>query len=105
MKTYLIAVIIGTFFGVIDIIPMILQKLPKRANVSAFMQYFFVSIVISFIDLPGIIWWLEGSIVAFCLAIPIIIIASEKDKKSIVIIGTMSIILGTLISMVNHLLL
>lgn len=104
MKNYLIAGIIGIFFGMIDIIPMILQKLPKRANISAFMQYFFVSIVISFIDLPGIIWWLEGSIVAFCLAIPIIIIASENDKKSIVIIGSMSIILGAFISIANHLL-
>ena len=105
MKAYVIAGIIGIIFGVIDIIPMILKKLPKRANVSAFIQYFFVSIVISFIDLPGIIWWLEGSIVALCLAIPIIIIVSEKDKKSIVIIGSMSIILGSLISIVNHLLL
>jgi len=103
MKTYVIALIIGLFFGLIDVIPMIIQKLPRRANISAFIHYLFVSLTISFIDLPGIIWWLEGSIVALCLAIPVIVIASEKDNKSIYIIGTMALILGYLISLVNHL--
>jgi hypothetical protein len=102
MKSYLIAGCIGLFFGLVDIIPMILQKLPKRANISAFMQYFFVSLVISFIDLPGIVWWLEGSIVALALAVPIIIVASEKDKKVIFIIGSMAMILGALISLTTH---
>jgi len=103
MKTYVIALIIGLCFGFIDIIPMIIQKLPRRANISAFIHYLFVSFAISFIDLPGIIWWLEGSIVALCLAIPVIVIASEKDNKSIFIIGTMSLVLGFLISLANHL--
>ena len=104
MKSYLIALIIGILFGIIDIIPMIIMKLPKRANTSAFFQYFFVSFVVNFIDLPGIAWWLEGSVVALGLAIPIIIIASENDKKSIFIIGSMAIILGSLISFITHLL-
>ena len=103
MKTYVIASIIGICFGLIDIIPMIMQKLPKRASISAFIHYFFVSLTISFIDLPGIIWWLEGPSVALCLAIPIIVIASEKDNKSIYIISTMSVVLGYLISLVNYL--
>ncbi len=104
MKSYIIAGLIGILFGFLDIIPMVIQKLPRRANISAFLQYFFVSMVIAFIDLPGIIWWLEGSIVALCLSVPIIVIASEKDKKTILIIGSMSIILGALISLVNNLL-
>ena len=104
MKLYLVALFIGLLFGIIDIIPMIIMKLPKRANTSAFFQYFVVSLVINFIDLPGIVWWLEGPIVALCLAIPIIIIASEKDRKSVFIIGSMAIILGTLISLITHLL-
>ena len=104
MKSYIIAGLIGILFGFLDIIPMIIQKLPRRANISAFLQYFFVSMVIAFIDLPGIIWWLEGPIVALCLSVPIIVIASEKDKKTIFIIGSMSIILGALISLVNNLL-
>ena len=105
MKFYIIAGLIGIFFGFVDIIPMLIQKLPKRANISAFLQYFFVSIVIVFIDLPGIVWWLKGPLVALCLSVPIIIIASEKDKKSIFIIGLMSIILGSLIGLADTLLL
>lgn len=103
MKNYLVAVVIGIIIGVIDIIPMIIQKLPKRANVSAFTQYLFVSIVICFIDFPGISWWLEGPIISLGLAIPVIIIASEKDSKSKYIIGSMSVVLGFVISLLKHL--
>jgi hypothetical protein len=102
MKRYFIASIIGICIGLIDITPMIIQKLPKRANISAFFQYFFVSLVICFIDLPSIVWWLEGSVVSFCLAVPIIVIASEKDTKTIFIIGFMSIVLGFIISIAKH---
>jgi hypothetical protein len=102
VKIYFIAALIGICIGIIDIIPMIIQKLPKRSTVSAFLQYVFVSIIVFFIDFPGIIWWIEGSIIALCLSIPIIIIASEEDKNAKYIIGSMSIILGFIISISKY---
>ena len=102
MKNYFIAGLIGIVIGVIDIIPMIIQKLPKRANVSAFLQYFFVSIIICFLDFPCLVWWIEGSLIALCLSIPIIIITSENNKQTICIIGSMSMILGFFISLLKH---
>ena len=102
MKTLLVSMIIGLCAGVIDIIPMIIQKLDKRAIISAFLQYFFVSIVIVNIDLPGIVWWLKGSIISLALALPIIIIVSSNDKRTVPIIASMSIILGTLIGIAGH---
>ena len=102
MKNYLVAGIIGIFVGLIDITPMILQKLPKRANVSAFLQYFIVSIIICFIDLPGIAWFLEGSLISLAFSVPIIIITSENDKKTKYIISSMAIFLGLIISLLKH---
>ncbi|GAB1483357.1 hypothetical protein MASR2M78_21730 [Treponema sp.] len=102
MKTLFLSMVIGIVAGVIDIIPMILQKLEKRATISAFLQYFFVSIVIVNIDLPGIVWWAQGGLISLALAIPVIIIVSGNDRKAIPIIASMAIILGTLIGIAGH---
>jgi hypothetical protein len=88
--------------GSIDILPMFLQKMEKRAIISAFLQYFFVSIVIVNINLPGIVWWLQGSLISLALALPVIVIVSEKDRKSIPIIASMAIIQGGLIGIAGH---
>jgi len=102
MTVLIISIIIGIIAGIIDIVPMIIQKLEKKATISAFLQYFFVSIVIVNIDLPGIPWWLEGSIISLALALPVIIIVSDKDKKSVPVIALMSIILGAIIGVAGH---
>jgi hypothetical protein len=102
MRILLFSIIIGIFAGIIDIVPMIIQKLDKRAILSAFLQYFFVSIIIVNIDLPGISWWLEGGIISLALATPVIVIVAEKDRKAIPIIASMAILLGTLISIAGH---
>jgi len=41
MDTLLLSAIIGIVAGTIDIIPMVIQKLDKRATISAFLQYIF----------------------------------------------------------------
>lgn len=102
MKIWLISIAIGIVAGIVDIIPMVLQKMDKYSVISAFLQYFFVSIVIVNINLPGIAWWLQGGIIALALACPILVIVSMKDKKSVPIIAGMSIILGTLIGIAGH---
>jgi hypothetical protein len=93
---------IGLVAGTLDILPMIAQKLARRAILSAFLQYFFVSIVIVNIDLPGLAWWLQGSLISLALALPVLIIVTENDKKSLPIIASMSIFLGALISVAGH---
>ena len=51
MDKLLFSAIIGLVAGVIDIIPMIMQKLPRYSTVSAFFHYFFVSIIILNVDI------------------------------------------------------
>lgn len=102
MNIILLSVLIGIVVGAIDALPMILKKLPKRAIVSAFLQYLFVSVIIINIDLPNVVWWIEGGLIALMMAIPIIIIIAETDKKSVPIILANAIVLGTLIALAGH---
>jgi len=102
MDTLLLSVLIGIVAGTIDIIPMIVQKLDKRSTISAFLQYFFVSIVIVNIDLPHIAWWLQGGLISVALALPVVVIVLAQDKKAVPIILTTAAILGTLIGVAGH---
>ena len=102
IDTLLLSAIIGIVAGIIDIIPMVIQKLDKRATISAFLQYFFVSIIIVNIDLPHIVWWLQGGLISVALALPVVCIVSTQDKKAVPIILTMAAVLGTLIGIAGH---
>jgi hypothetical protein len=102
MNTLLLSAIIGIVAGTIDIIPMIIQKLDKRANISAFLQYFFVSIIIVNIDLPHVVWWLQGGLISVALSLPVVFIVAMNDKKVVPIILTMAAIMGTLIGVAGH---
>ena len=102
MNHLYLGMIIGVVIGLIDITPMLIQKMNKHSVVSAFLQYFFISIIIVNIDLPFLPWWIEGAIISLALALPVIIIVTMTDKKAIPIIGSMAIILGTLISILGH---
>jgi hypothetical protein len=102
MKTILLAVLIGIIAGVIDILPMVKMKLDKYAIFSAFTFYFIMPFIIFDTELFGIVWWLKGGVIALALAIPVIIIASKEDKKSIPPMVVMSIVLGTLIGVAGH---
>jgi hypothetical protein len=102
MRLILISITIGIVAGIIDIIPMIAQKLPLRATLSAFLQYLFVSIVVVHIKLPIFPWWTQGSIISLCLALPIIVLVSENDKTAPLIISIMAVVLGALIGIAAH---
>jgi hypothetical protein len=102
MKIVVLSMLVGLAAGFVDILPMIIKKMDRRAIVSAFLQYFFVSIVIGLIDIPGVIWWLEGSLIALALSLPIVIIVSVNDVKAVPVILSMACILGALIGLAIH---
>jgi hypothetical protein len=93
VNNILIALIIGIIAGLIDVIPMIIMKFEKIANISAFIHYFALGLIIPFVDW-GIPSWITGIIIALLTAIPIMIIVYPKDKKAIIPIILFSLILG-----------
>ncbi len=93
MNNILIALSIGLVAGLIDIIPMIIQKLDKRAIISAFIHYFALGLIIPFVSW-GIAPWIKGIIISLLSAIPIMIIVYPVDKKAIIPMIVLALILG-----------
>jgi Mn2+/Fe2+ NRAMP family transporter len=93
MINILIALAIGITAGIIDVIPMLIQKLDKRANWSAFIHWVVLGLIIPFVS-----WkidpWLKGLIIGELAAIPIILIVAKEDKKAMIPILIFSAILG-----------
>jgi hypothetical protein len=102
MNELFIGIIIGIVAGALDALPMIIKRLDRKDTISAFVQWFFSSIVIALVDIPGVAWWLEGSIIGVALATPIVIIVSKTDKKSVSIILITSVVLGALVGVATH---
>lgn len=98
MKPILTALLIGIIAGIIDVVPMILQKLEKRANLSAFTHWVFLGVIIPFVDW-GIQPWLRGLIIGTIASVPVLILISEKDKKSILPVIFISAVLGIGVSL------
>jgi len=93
MNEILIALLIGIVAGIIDIIPMIIQKMDKYANLSAFTHWIVLGLIIPFVSW-NIAPWLKGLIIAEISVIPILLIVAPNDKKAIIPISIMSAILG-----------
>jgi hypothetical protein len=93
MNIFLIAIVIGLVAGLIDVTPMIIMKLEKVANISAFVHYFVLGLIIPFVN-----WdiepWIKGIIISFLSALPVMIIVYPKDKKAIIPMIIFAIILG-----------
>jgi len=96
MKKILLSLAIGGIAGIIDVIPMIVQNLDWYSNISAFVFWLVMGLVIAHTSLP-IKSWLKGLVIALLCAIPIMILVLANDPKSIIPIAVMSVILGSLV--------
>ena len=93
MNSILIAITIGIIAGIIDVVPMIIKKLDKVSNLSAFVHWVVLGLIIPFVDW-GIEPWLKGLIIGELVAIPIMIMVYPKDKKALIPMIIFSAILG-----------
>jgi len=96
MGKIIIAALIGIVAGIIDIIPMIIQKEDKFANFSAFTHWVSLGLIIPFVDW-GIAPWLTGLIIGELSGLPVALMVFPKDKKAFVPILVLSAILGTFV--------
>ena len=93
MNEILIALAIGIVAGTIDVIPMIIMKLDKYANISAFVHWVVLGLIIPFVgwDIQP---WLKGLILGELAIMPVMILVLQKDKKSLIPMALFSAILG-----------
>lgn len=101
MNEILFTALLGIVIGAVDVLPMIRMKLDRYSIVSAFVFYLLLPFMIMNIDLYGLVWWLKGFI-ALALALPTIIMAAKDDKSSVPPMVVMSVVLGTIISAIQH---
>jgi len=101
MKKLQLSLLLGITAGIIDVIPMIIQKLTWDANISAFVFWIVMGFIIPRISLP-IKSWQKGLLIAELCALPIMILVFAVDPKAIIPIAIMSAILGSLIGFLSE---
>ena len=86
----------GVIAGVIDIIPMIIQKLPIHATLSAFSMWVVLGFLIntSILKINGA---LKGLLLSFLVAFPTAVLIAQTEPISLIPIGIMTVILGVLL--------
>jgi hypothetical protein len=93
MHKYVVGMLFGFIAGIIDVIPMVVQKLPWDADLAAFSMWVIVGLFISSSDfkLPSV---LKGIAISFLILAPSAIIICRKELTSIIPISTMTLLLG-----------
>jgi hypothetical protein len=93
MKRYIIGICLGTIAGILDVLPMVFQKLTWDANISAFSMWIVVGLITSSIDfkIPSI---LKGILVAFLILFPTAVLIAWKQPFSLIPISAMTLLLG-----------
>lgn len=104
MKELLLTLLVGIVIGIIDVAPMIKMKLDRYALSSAFIFYLVMPFIIYNLDFLNNLWWLKGGLLTLVLSIPTTILIAKADKKGCIPVIIMSIVLGTIIGIVGHLL-
>jgi hypothetical protein len=93
MKKVFIGIFFGAIAGIVDSIPMILQKLTWDAITSAFVMWVIIGFLIS-INTLKITAITKGILVSFLVLIPSAILIGAKEPSSLLPIGVMTLVLG-----------
>lgn len=96
MKKLSLGLLLGFFAGMIDLIPMLIQKLTWDANLSALSLWVISGFIIatSNLKLNGAI---KGVLISFLVLIPSAFIIGWKEPVSLLPISIMTLILGVLL--------
>ena len=96
MNKKIIGILLGVIAGVIDVIPMIMQKLTWDANLSAFTMWVVIGFLIASIELK-MNPILKGILISFLVLLPLAIIIGWKEPSSLIPIAIMTTIIGGLL--------
>ena len=93
MKKILAGLVLGLIAGIIDVIPMILQKLTWDANLSALAMWIIAGFLISTNELK-INNIVKGILISFLVLTPTAVLIAWKEPISLIPISVMTLILG-----------
>ncbi|CEG14058.1 conserved membrane hypothetical protein [groundwater metagenome] len=94
MKKTQLGILLGIIAGIIDVIPMVLQKLTWDANFSAFSLWIVSGFLIATtnIKIKGVV---KGIFISFLILLPAAILIGWKEPLSLIPILIMTLILGS----------
>lgn len=101
MKKIKLGLTLGFIAGLIDITPMIIQKLTWDANLSALTMWTIVGFFISTIDIK-IHPILKGILISFLALLPSAILIGWKEPFALIPISIMTILLGGVLGFLFH---
>ena len=95
-RKILLGTILGAIAGIIDIVPMIIQKLPIYSILSAFSMWVVLGFIIntSALKINGA---LKGLLLSFLVLLPTAILIAQAEPISLIPICVMTVILGLLL--------
>ncbi|MFA6548676.1 MAG: hypothetical protein WCT39_01920 [Candidatus Margulisiibacteriota bacterium] len=96
MKKILYGLLIGALAGILDVIPMLLQKLPWEADLSAFMLWLAVGVLVMVTDIK-INKVLKGVLVAFLVLLSPAVIIAAQEPFSLLPVAVMTLLLGSIV--------
>jgi len=96
MRKIILGIFLGLLAGIIDLIPMMIQNLTWDANLSAISLWIISGFLIasSNLKLKGAV---KGILISFLVLIPSAFIIGWKEPFSLLPIGVMTLILGSVL--------
>lgn len=99
---FTLSLAVGAAAGLLDLLPMLAQRLPARSCISAFCTFFFAAILIFYSDLPYLPWWADGMAVTAMMAIPVMLNFAGRERRAIPAVLFNALLLGFLISVAER---
>jgi len=96
MKKTVIGIGLGTIAGIIDLILMLIQKMPLNACLSAFTMWLVIGLFVSLIDMK-INHIIEGVLIALLVFLPNSFIIGWNKPGSLLPVIVITVILGGII--------
>jgi len=93
MKKITLGILLGVLVGIIDVIPMVMQKITWDANLSAFFHWVIVGFFIATTSLK-INGALRGLFISAITLLPIAFLVWWNDMSSIIPMGISTIVFG-----------
>ncbi|OFX34497.1 MAG: hypothetical protein A2X08_10330 [Bacteroidetes bacterium GWA2_32_17] len=96
MKKATTGILLGIAAGIIDVTPMIIQKLTWDANISAFSMWVIIGFLISITDIK-INPIIKGIVISYLALAPCAILIGWKEPKALIPIIIITTVLGALL--------
>jgi hypothetical protein len=95
-----IGTLLGVGAGIVDVIPMIIQKLPLNSMLSAFSMWVVLGFIIntSALKMKGVF---KGLVLSILVILPVAVLIGQEEPLSLIPIGIMTVILGALLGFVS----